>query len=56
MVLAQVEFAYNNFVKRSIGKTPFEIITGIHPRGISDLRDVAGEEKRSVAGEELLIL
>ena len=52
MVLAQAKFAYNNFVNRSKGKTPFEIVTGMHPRGISDLRDVAGEEKRSVAGEE----
>ena len=24
----------------------------MHPRGISDLRDVAGEEKRSAAGED----
>jgi hypothetical protein len=52
MVLAQAEFAYNNSVNRSTGKTPFEIVTGMHPRGISDLRDVAGEEKRSAAGEE----
>ena len=52
MVLAQVEFAYNNFVNRSIGKTPFEIVAGMHPRGISDLRDVTGEEKRSTIGEE----
>ena len=52
MVLAQPEFAYNNYVNRSTGKTPFEIFTLMHPRGISNLRDVAGEEKRSVVGEE----
>ena len=34
MVLAQAEFAYNNSINRSIGKTPFEIVIGIHPRGI----------------------
>ena len=39
-------------MNRSTGKTPFEIVTGMHPRGISDLRDVVGEEKRSVVGEE----
>ena len=39
-------------MNRSTGKTPFEIVTGMHPRGISDLRDVAGEEKRSAIGEE----
>ena len=52
MVLAQAEFAYNNSVNRSTRKTPFEIVTRMHPRGISDLRDVASEEKRSAAGEE----
>ena len=52
MVLAQVEFAYNNSVNRSTGKTPFEIITRMKPRGVSNLRDVAGEEKRSVTREE----
>ena len=54
MVLAQAKFAYNNSVNRSIEKTPFEIVTGMHPRGILDLRDVVGEEKRSVAGEEFV--
>ena len=52
MELAQVEFAYNNYVNRSTRKTPFEIVTGMQPRGVSNLRDVFGEEKRSVAGEE----
>ena len=56
MVLAQSEFVYNNFVNRSIGKTPFEIVTRMHPRGISNLRDVASEEKRSDAKKNLLIL
>ena len=54
MVLAQVEFVYNNSVNRSIGKTPIEIITRMHPRGILDLRDVTGEEKRSIEGEEFV--
>ena len=52
LVLAQVEFAYNNSMNRSMWKIPFEIVAGMQPRGISDLRDVAGEEKRSVEGEE----
>ena len=45
MVLAQAEFSYNNYVNRSTRKTPFEIITRIQPRGISNLRDIVGEEK-----------
>ena len=48
MVLAQVEFAYNNSMNRIIRKTPFEIVTRIHPRGISNLRDVADEEKKAL--------
>ena len=52
MVLAQIEFAYNNYVNRSTGKTPFEIVTRMKPRGVFDLRDViVNEEKRSVEGE-----
>ena len=54
MVLAQAKFAYNNSVNRSTGKTPFEIVTRMHPRGISNLRNVASEEKRSVVGEEFV--
>ena len=52
MVLAQAKFAYNNYMNRSTGKTPFDIFTGMNPRGVSELRDVVGEEKRTVAGEE----
>ena len=52
MVLIQAKFAYNNYVNRSIGKTHFEVIPGMHPRGILDQRDVVGEEKRSTTGEE----
>ena len=51
MVLAQVEFAYNNCVNRII-KTPFEIVSGMKPRGVSNLKDVVvGEEKRSFEGK-----
>ena len=52
MVLAQAEFAYNNSMNRSTGKTTFEIVTGMNPRAVSNLRDVAGEEKRSFAWED----
>ena len=54
MVLAQAKFSYNNSVNRSTRKTPFEIVTGMHPRGILDLRDVVGEEKRNTVGEEFV--
>ena len=56
MALAQAEFVYNNSMNRSTGKTPFEIVTRMQTRGISELRDIAGEEKRSVQGKNFLIL
>ena len=53
MVLAQAEFSYNNSMNRSTGKSPFEIVSGMNPRGVFDLMDVVvGEEKRSAKGEE----
>ena len=54
MVLAQGEFAYNNSMNRSTWKTTFDIVIGMKPRGVSDLRDVASEEKRSATGEEFV--
>lgn len=52
-MLAQYELAYNNSVNKSTSKTPFQIFTGIQLRGISILRDIIVEEKRSI-GEEAL--
>jgi hypothetical protein len=34
-ILPQVEFAYNDSPNRSTGKSPFQIVYGKHPRGIS---------------------
>ena len=43
MVLAQAEFAYKNSMNRSTRKTPFEIVTRMKARGVSNLRDMASE-------------
>ena len=45
-ILAQDEFAYNNYLNRSTRKTPFDIFTRMKPRGVLDLRDVVSEERR----------
>jgi hypothetical protein len=45
--LAQAEFAFNNSVNKSTGKIPFEIVYGIQPRGITELRYMNQEEFRS---------
>jgi hypothetical protein len=50
-ILAQEDFAFNNSVNRSTGKSPFEIVYGIQPRGITKLRYLNQYEFTS-AGEE----
>jgi hypothetical protein len=51
-VLAQAEFAYNDSPNRSTGKSPFQIVYGIHPRDIYKLRYLGKEEMRSVDAED----
>lgn len=36
--LPQAELFYNNTVNKSIGKSPFQIVYGLHPRGLLELR------------------
>ena len=43
-ILPQVELAYNDSPKTSIGKIPFQIVYGMHPRGISELRGLGRDE------------
>jgi hypothetical protein len=50
--LPQVEFAYNDSVNRSIGKSPFQIVYGTQPRGFSELRDSEQTVTRSASAKE----
>jgi hypothetical protein len=45
--LPQAEFAYNDSPNRSIGKSPFQILYGIQPRGVYELRELEQSEIRS---------
>jgi hypothetical protein len=39
-IMPQEEFAYNDSPNRSTGKSPFQILYGMQPRGVSELRDL----------------
>lgn len=54
MINGQEKYAYNDSMNRSIGKNPFEIIYGYHPRGILELRGKRDMEKRSSLGENFV--
>lgn len=47
VVIPQEEYAYNDSIKTSTGLSPFEIVYGSHRRGVFELRDVQGLDKRS---------
>ena len=51
-VLAQAEFAYNDSPNRSTGYSPFQVLYGMHPRGVHELRSLGNLEKRSADGED----
>jgi hypothetical protein len=51
-ILPQAEFAYNDSVNRSTGKSPFQILYGTQPRGVSELREPEQTETSSARAEE----
>jgi len=52
LALAQAEFAYNDTPNRSTGMSPFQIVFGMHPRGVYELRDLGKQEARSASAED----
>ncbi|GLJ27821.1 hypothetical protein SUGI_0546000 [Cryptomeria japonica] len=46
-IIHQAEFAYNDSVNRSTGKSHFEVVYSLHPRGVLEIRDVGKMEKKS---------
>jgi hypothetical protein len=47
-----VEFAYNDSINRSTGQSPFQIVYGMQPRGISELRDSEQNVTRTASAED----
>ena len=52
--MEQVEYAYNDLPNISTCKNPFQIVYGMHPRGVHELRNLGSAEKRSENGEEFV--
>lgn len=46
-VLSQVEFSYNGLLSRSTEKRMFQILYGMNPKGVCELRDLGKFEQRS---------
>jgi hypothetical protein len=51
-ILPQEDFSYNDSVNRSTGQVPFQIVYGMQPRGIFELRDLEQNATRSASAEE----
>jgi len=51
-VLAQAEFAYNDSPNHSTGFSPFQILYGMHPHRVHELRDLGLQERWSVDRED----
>lgn len=55
MIIPQAEFYYNDSTNRSTRRIPFEVVYGIHPRGILELKDLKGIERSSARGEDFAL-
>ena len=54
LILPQVEFVYNNSMKKSSGRSPFQIVYGSSPRTIPKLRKMEQGERTSVEAEDFV--
>jgi hypothetical protein len=54
LLLAQAEFAYNNSVNRSTGRSPFEVVTGTTPRTPVDLLSLPLPMRVSVEADDFV--
>jgi hypothetical protein len=51
-ILPQEEFSYNDSHNKITGQSPFKIVYGMHPRGVSELKDSKQNETRSASAED----
>jgi hypothetical protein len=55
LFLPQEEFAYNDSPNMSTGKSPFQILYGMKPRGVSELGDLEQSDIRSTREEYFVV-
>jgi hypothetical protein len=53
-ILPQAEFTYNDSLNRSTTKSPFQIVYGMQPRGVSKLKDSEQAEFKSVSAKDFV--
>jgi hypothetical protein len=53
-IFPQVEFAYNDSPNKSTGRSPFQILYGMQPRGVSELRDLEQGDIKSTGAEDFV--
>jgi hypothetical protein len=54
LLLPQAEFAYNNYVNRSTGRSPFGVVTGIAPQTLVDLLSLPLPMRVSAGAEDFV--
>ena len=55
-ILPQEEFSFNESINRSTGKTLFQVVYGLQPKGPLDLTKLPSDFKISAHGQELVVL
>jgi hypothetical protein len=51
-ILPRAKFSYNDSLNRSTGKSPFQIVYGMQPRGVSKLKYSEQAEFRSASAKD----
>lgn len=45
LLLLQDKFSYNDRTNRTTSKSPFQVVYGLHPRGVCELRELKSHEE-----------
>ena len=54
VIISQVEYSYNDSKNQTTGKSPFEVVYGMHPKGVCELRYLDDMDLRSGQVEDFV--